>query len=143
MVFSTHCVVFIIHFKACQEPPPLCRHTPLFVPHVMGGVHTVQVLLAIIPCHWCYVCLGDLSRYQQQLATHPNWALPRRYNPYFSLNVKGMAFLLYAPYPPLSLSLSHYLKAIQLAPKIGRPYNQLAVIAINAVSHTTSRCVHS
>ena len=30
--------------------------------------------------------------------------------------------------------LSHYLKAIRLAPKRGRPYNQLAVIAINAVS---------
>jgi hypothetical protein len=65
-----------------------------------------EVVLALILCHWCYVCLGDLSRYQQQLATHPNWAQPR----------------------------SYYLKAVQLSPKSGRPYNQLAVIAINAVS---------
>ena len=36
---------------------------------------------------------------------------------------------------PSSPSLSYYLKAVQLAPKSGRPYNQLAVIAINAVSH--------
>ena len=32
------------------------------------------------------------------------------------------------------LFFSYYLKAQQLAPKDGKPYNQLAVIAINAVS---------
>ena len=33
---------------------------------------------------------------------------------------------------------SSYLKAQQLAPKDGRPYNQLAIVAINAVSFTSS-----
>ena len=38
-----------------------------------------QVLLVLIPCHWCLVSLGDLCRYQQQLTTPPNWSKPRRY----------------------------------------------------------------
>ena len=40
------------------------------------------------------------------------------------------------------LSFSYYLKAIQLYPKSGRPYNQLAVIAVNAVSQPTHMPIH-
>jgi len=65
-----------------------------------------RVMMAVIVCHSCYICLGDLSRYQEQLSSKPDWSKPR----------------------------VSYLKAQQLAPKDGRPYNQLAIVAINAVS---------
>ena len=40
------------------------------------------------------------------------------------------------------LCCSYYLKAQQLAPKNGKPYNQLAVIAIHAVSVCVYVCVY-
>ncbi|KAL5463785.1 hypothetical protein EMCRGX_G032719 [Ephydatia muelleri] len=55
-------------------------------------------------CQWCYVYLGDLARYREQLAPKPDWSKPREY----------------------------YFNAQLLAPKDGRPYNQLAVVAISA-----------
>lgn len=63
-----------------------------------------RVMTGASLCQWCYVYLGDLSRYREQLAPKPDWSKPREY----------------------------YFNAQQLAPKDGRPYNQLAVIAISA-----------
>jgi len=50
------------------------------------------------------ICLGDIERYQGQFQPNQNWASIR----------------------------SWYLKASKLAPKNGKPYNQLGVIAVLA-----------
>lgn len=66
--------------------------------------HQKMVRYAVHTCHQCYICLGDISRYCEEISDKADWSKPRNY----------------------------YLKAVQLAPKDGKPYNQLAVIAINA-----------
>lgn len=55
-------------------------------------------------CHHILICLGDVERYQGQFLANQNWASIR----------------------------SWYLKANKLAPKNGKPYNQLGVIAVLA-----------
>jgi len=50
------------------------------------------------------ICLGDIERYQGQFQPNQNWASVR----------------------------SWYIKASKLAPKDGKPYNQLGVIAVLA-----------
>ncbi|EDV22199.1 uncharacterized protein TRIADDRAFT_59186 [Trichoplax adhaerens] len=60
--------------------------------------------LALVSCHRCYIALGDLARYQEQIQDSCNYGVARRY----------------------------YLKAQVLLPKNGKVYNQLAVIAIYA-----------
>lgn len=54
--------------------------------------------------HHILICLGDIERYQGQFHNSQNWASIR----------------------------SWYLKASKLAPKNGKPYNQLGVIAVLA-----------
>ncbi|XP_068678866.1 telomerase-binding protein EST1A-like [Montipora foliosa] len=60
--------------------------------------------LALLSCHHILICLGDIERYQGQFHANNNWASIR----------------------------SWYLKANKLAPKNGKPYNQLGVIAVLA-----------
>jgi len=60
--------------------------------------------LALLSSHHILICLGDIERYQGQFHTNQNWASIR----------------------------SWYLKANKLAPKNGKPYNQLGVIAVLA-----------
>ncbi|RDD46547.1 Telomerase-binding protein EST1A [Trichoplax sp. H2] len=64
--------------------------------------------LALVSCHRCYIALGDLARYQEQIQDSCNYGVARRY----------------------------YLKAQVLLPKNGKVYNQLAVIAIYAVRYS-------
>ena len=52
------------------------------------------------------ICLGDLCRYREQALDSANFAKARDY----------------------------YLRAQQLAPKNGKPYNQLALLAVYSVS---------
>ncbi|KAK3737445.1 hypothetical protein QZH41_000167 [Actinostola sp. cb2023] len=62
--------------------------------------------LALLSCHHTLIFLGDIERYKEQLqpSNNENWSGIR----------------------------SWYLKASKLAPKNGKPYNQLAVIAVYA-----------
>ncbi|XP_031553390.1 telomerase-binding protein EST1A-like [Actinia tenebrosa] len=62
--------------------------------------------LALLSCHYILIFLGDIERYKEQLHTSKrvNWGAVRTW----------------------------YLKASKLAPKNGKPYNQLAVIAVYA-----------
>lgn len=72
--------------------------------HVCLIVFFSQAKLALLSCHHILICLGDIERYQGQFHTTQNWASIR----------------------------SWYLKANKLAPKNGKPYNQLGVIAVLA-----------
>uniref|UniRef100_A0A2R5LHI5 Telomerase-binding protein EST1A n=1 Tax=Ornithodoros turicata TaxID=34597 RepID=A0A2R5LHI5_9ACAR len=63
-----------------------------------------SVRLVLISAQKIYICLGDLARYREQALGTTNYGRARNY----------------------------YLKAQQLAPKNGRPYNQLAILAIYA-----------
>lgn len=65
---------------------------------------TLQAKLALLSAHHILICLGDIERYQGQFHNSQNWASIR----------------------------SWYLKASKLAPKNGKPYNQLGVIAVLA-----------
>ena len=60
--------------------------------------------MAILMCQKCYICLGDLARYQQQHQSTTDYGLTRKF----------------------------YLKAQSLVPKNGLAYNQLAVTAVLA-----------
>lgn len=60
--------------------------------------------VSMLMCHKCYMCLGDLARYQQQHHSTTDYGLARKF----------------------------YLKAQLLAPKNGLAYNQLAVTAVLA-----------
>lgn len=60
--------------------------------------------MALLTCHHILIFLGDLERYKENLQPSSNWS-----------NIR-----------------SWYLKASKLAPKNGKPYNQLAVIAVYA-----------
>ncbi|XP_019849056.1 PREDICTED: telomerase-binding protein EST1A-like [Amphimedon queenslandica] len=63
-----------------------------------------RVRLAVNLIHHCYLSIGDLNRYTEELKETPDWSKPRMY----------------------------YLKSRDLIPRDGKPYNQLAVIAINS-----------
>ncbi|XP_058267513.1 telomerase-binding protein EST1A isoform X2 [Hemibagrus wyckioides] len=60
------------------------------------------VKYALISAQRCMICLGDVARYREQANDSSNYGKAR----------------------------SWYLKAQQIAPKNGRPYNQLAVLAV-------------
>ncbi|TTK47645.1 Telomerase-binding protein EST1A [Bagarius yarrelli] len=60
------------------------------------------VKYALISAQRCMICLGDVARYREQANDSANYGKAR----------------------------SWYLKAQQIAPKNGRPYNQLAVLAV-------------
>uniref|UniRef100_A0A131XZR4 Putative nonsense-mediated mrna decay protein n=1 Tax=Ixodes ricinus TaxID=34613 RepID=A0A131XZR4_IXORI len=60
--------------------------------------------LVLISAQKIYICLGDLARYREQAMGTTNYGRAR----------------------------SWYLKAQQIAPKNGRPYNQLAILALYA-----------
>ncbi|XP_047660699.1 telomerase-binding protein EST1A [Tachysurus fulvidraco] len=60
------------------------------------------VKYALISAQRCMICLGDVARYREQANYSANYGKAR----------------------------SWYLKAQQIAPKNGRPYNQLAVLAV-------------
>lgn len=62
--------------------------------------------MVIISAQKMLICLGDLCRYKEQALDSANFAKARDY----------------------------YLKAQQLAPKNGKPYNQLALLAVYSVS---------
>ncbi|CAH1802167.1 unnamed protein product, partial [Owenia fusiformis] len=61
-----------------------------------------SVKLAILCCQRVMICLGDLARYKEQVHNGVNYGRAR----------------------------SWYLKAQYIAPKNGRPYNQLAILAL-------------
>ncbi|KAM4699419.1 telomerase-binding protein EST1A [Discoglossus pictus] len=61
-----------------------------------------MVKFAIISAQRCMICLGDIARYREQATDTSNYGKAR----------------------------SWYLKAQHIAPKNGRPYNQLALLAI-------------
>ena len=63
-----------------------------------------QARLALVSCHHILISLGDIERYHAQFQPSQNWAAIRMW----------------------------YLKASKLAPKDGKPYNQLAVVAVFA-----------
>ncbi|XP_077509894.1 telomerase-binding protein EST1A-like isoform X2 [Amblyomma americanum] len=63
-----------------------------------------SVRLVLISVQKIYICLGDLARYREQAMGTTNYGKAR----------------------------SWYLKAQQIAPKNGRPYNQLAILALYA-----------
>ena len=60
--------------------------------------------MALLCCHHFMIFLGDLERYKIHLLSVKEWSVAR----------------------------SCYLKASKIAPKNGKPYNQLAVIAVYA-----------
>ncbi|XP_054481907.1 telomerase-binding protein EST1A [Anoplopoma fimbria] len=60
------------------------------------------VKYALISAQRCMICLGDIARYREQASDSANYGKAR----------------------------SWYLKAQQIAPKNGRPYNQLALLAV-------------
>ncbi|XP_008292448.1 telomerase-binding protein EST1A isoform X2 [Stegastes partitus] len=60
------------------------------------------VKYALISAQRCMICLGDVARYREQASDSANYGKAR----------------------------SWYLKAQQIAPKNGRPYNQLALLAV-------------
>ena len=60
--------------------------------------------MALLSCHHLMIFLGDIERYKQNLSSSKEWSVAR----------------------------SCYLKAIKIAPRNGKPYNQLAVIAVYA-----------
>ena len=60
--------------------------------------------MALLSCHHFMIFLGDIERYKQNLMLSKDWSQAR----------------------------SCYLKASKIAPKNGKPYNQLAVIAVYA-----------
>ncbi|XP_028662484.1 telomerase-binding protein EST1A [Erpetoichthys calabaricus] len=60
------------------------------------------VKFALISAQRCMICLGDIARYREQTSDTANYGKAR----------------------------SWYLKAQQIAPKNGRPYNQLALLAV-------------
>ena len=61
--------------------------------------------MMLLCCHHFMIFLGDIERYKQGLAgSSKEWSLAR----------------------------SYYLKASKIAPRNGKPYNQLAVIAVYA-----------
>ncbi|KAH6934628.1 hypothetical protein HPB50_026164 [Hyalomma asiaticum] len=69
-----------------------------------GRVVPDSVRLVLISVQKIYICLGDLARYREQAMGTTNYGKAR----------------------------SWYLKAQQIAPKNGRPYNQLAILALYA-----------
>ncbi|KAH8042247.1 hypothetical protein HPB51_021331 [Rhipicephalus microplus] len=69
-----------------------------------GRVIPDSVRLVLISVQKIYICLGDLARYREQAMGTTNYGKAR----------------------------SWYLKAQQIAPKNGRPYNQLAILALYA-----------
>ncbi|XP_041749332.1 telomerase-binding protein EST1A [Coregonus clupeaformis] len=60
------------------------------------------VKYALISAQRCLICQGDIARYREQASDSANYGKAR----------------------------SWYLKALQIAPKNGRPYNQLALLAV-------------
>ncbi len=60
--------------------------------------------MALLSCHHLMIFHGDIERYKQNLSSSKEWSLAR----------------------------SYYLKASKIAPRNGKPYNQLAVIAVYA-----------
>ncbi|XP_050049896.2 telomerase-binding protein EST1A-like [Dermacentor andersoni] len=73
--------------------------------NVAGGRAIADsVRLVLISVQKIYICLGDLARYREQAMGTTNYGKAR----------------------------SWYLKAQQIAPKNGRPYNQLAILALYA-----------
>ncbi|XP_029924178.1 telomerase-binding protein EST1A isoform X2 [Myripristis murdjan] len=60
------------------------------------------VKYALISAQRCMICQGDIARYREQASDSANYGKAR----------------------------SWYLKAVQIAPKNGRPYNQLALLAV-------------
>ncbi|XP_037126044.1 telomerase-binding protein EST1A isoform X2 [Syngnathus acus] len=60
------------------------------------------VKYALISAQRCFICQGDIARYREQASDSANYGKAR----------------------------SWYLKAQQIAPKNGRPYNQLALLAV-------------
>ncbi|KAK8771884.1 hypothetical protein V5799_024870 [Amblyomma americanum] len=77
----------------------------LGVPDAAGGRSLPDsVRLVLISVQKIYICLGDLARYREQAMGTTNYGKARNW----------------------------YLKAQQIAPKNGRPYNQLAILAVYA-----------
>ncbi|XP_078729890.1 telomerase-binding protein EST1A isoform X2 [Lampetra fluviatilis] len=67
-----------------------------------AGAVSKTVKYALISAQRCMICLGDIARYKEQYNDTNNYGKAR----------------------------SWYLKAQKIAPKNGRPYNQLAILAI-------------
>ncbi|XP_037513431.1 telomerase-binding protein EST1A isoform X2 [Rhipicephalus sanguineus] len=89
--------------------PDLCASLSASSSSSAGGVAGGRavpdsVRLVLISVQKIYICLGDLARYREQAMGTTNYGKAR----------------------------SWYLKAQQIAPKNGRPYNQLAILALYA-----------
>ncbi|KAL1440197.1 hypothetical protein MTO96_010005 [Rhipicephalus appendiculatus] len=89
--------------------PDLCGSLSAGSSSSAGGVAGGRVIpdsvrLVLISVQKIYICLGDLARYREQAMGTTNYGKAR----------------------------SWYLKAQQIAPKNGRPYNQLAILALYA-----------
>lgn len=70
----------------------------------MVHCHGLQAKLAVLSCHHCLIFLGDVARYKDDFHLARNWGVVRTW----------------------------YLNACKLMPKNGKPYNQLAVVAVYA-----------
>eukprot|EP00117_Sycon_ciliatum_P025136 scpid36359/ scgid1603/ Telomerase-binding protein EST1A; EST1-like protein A; Ever shorter telomeres 1A; Smg-6 homolog; Telomerase subunit EST1A len=59
--------------------------------------------LAVVLCHNCFIWMGDLARYSQEVEATKDWSLARQC----------------------------YMKATDLTPRNGKPHNQLAILALH------------
>ena len=98
-----HCWLDIIE----RDPPPnnsswivLYKTVQWYAFHYHMCFLLFQVMQAVSLCQHCYISLGDLSRYSQQLTETPNWGKPRMWVGYVIVT-------LWLAHTPVSLSNTH------------------------------------
>ena len=77
---------------------------------------------------------------QEQVYSHNVVSFPIIFSCWWTLIIEYVGFCTVLWWIALLCTYSFYLKARDLAPKDGRPYNQLAVVALNTVKFQIARC---
>ena len=120
------------HFKEHRIPGPPTSWDVVYTYIQTKASSTRRVSVPFHRSCWSsFHVTGVWFPWETSVVTNSNWPHPQT-----GRNHAGMPWCSSrsSSVPFLFIHYSYYLKAIQLAPKSGRPYNQLAVIAIKAVS---------
>jgi hypothetical protein len=85
-------------------------------------IRTKTMKFALMCLHRCWICMGDLSRYQQLIFVNPINSIGDYdgIKPYFNATTQR----------DYSSARQYYLNAMYLAPKNSRSYHQLAILAL-------------
>eukprot|EP00301_Raphidiophrys_heterophryoidea_P004942 c12111_g1_i1.p1 GENE.c12111_g1_i1~~c12111_g1_i1.p1 ORF type:complete len:677 (-),score=170.10 c12111_g1_i1:1812-3842(-) len=74
--------------------------------------------LAVLCCHRCYICLGDLARYREKFKAPDAWGNPAQHD--------------------WSQMQAFYHKALKVLPINGNPFNQFGVLAFDLGHHANA-----